>query len=131
MILNSAGALVTDTLHKVRFNNGIDGRAVAAAFLNTYTLALAETLGRSYGGGVLTFEPGEMRRIRIPMLGAEELDIKKIDQLQREGKYDEILAYTDKILLYDQLHLSPKEVALLHSIWDKMRNRRLMRKQTK
>ncbi len=129
MILNPTGALVTDTLHKVRFLDGVDGNAVAAAFLNTYTLALSETLGRSYGGGVLTFEPGEMRKIRIPMFGAEKLDLQTVDQLQREGKYEEILAYTDKHLLSDGLGLSQHEVLLLHSIWNKMRGRRLARKQ--
>lgn len=130
MILNGVGALVTDTLHKVRFKNGIDGKAVVCAFLNTYTLALSETLGRSYGGGVLTFEPGEMRKIRVPMCGAEKLDIAVIDRLQREGKYEEILSYTDQVLLYDGLNLSEHEVTLLHSIWNKMRDRRLMRKQS-
>lgn len=130
MILNPIGALVTDTLHKVRFLDGIDGTTVAAAFLNTYTLALSETLGRSYGGGVLTFEPSEMRRMRIPMRGAENLNYKKIDQLQRTGKYEEILAYTDQVLLYDGLNMSCYEVDLLHSIWNKMRDRRLSRKQS-
>jgi len=130
MIINSAGALVTDTLHKVRFFDGIDGNSVASAFLNIYTLALSETLGRSYGGGVLTFEPGEMRRIRIPMRGADQLDIHKIDQLQRAGRYEEILAYTDRILLHDNLDLSEHEIATLHSIWNKMRDRRLSRKQS-
>ena len=129
MILNSACALVTDTLHKVRFLDGVNGRSVTAAFINIYTLALSETLGRSYGGGVLTFEPGEMRKMRIPMIGAEKLDIMKIDQLQREGKYGEILTYTDKVLLYEGLGLSEHEVTLLHSIWEKMRDRRLSRKQ--
>lgn len=129
MILNPIGALVTDTLHKVRFRSGVDGTAVAAAFLNTYTLALSETLGRSYGGGVLTFEPGEMRRMRIPMKGAERLDIQKIDRLQRAGNYEEILAYTDQELLYDGLGMSGDDVALLHSIWNKLRDRRLSRKQ--
>ena len=128
MIMNPIGALVTDTLHKVRFHERVDGNAVAAAFLNTYTFALSETLGRSYGGGVLTFEPGEMRKMRIPMRGAEKLDIQKIDQLQRTGKYDDILAYTDQVLLYDGLGMSEHEVALLHSIWNKMRDRRLSRK---
>lgn len=71
-------ALVTDTLHKVRFLDDINGDKVAAAFLNTYTFALSETLGRSYGGGVLTFEPGEMRKIRIPMKMSEYLDLQKI-----------------------------------------------------
>ena len=47
MILNDKKALVTDTLHKVRFHEGINGTAVAAAFINSYTLALSETLGRS------------------------------------------------------------------------------------
>ena len=130
MILNPTGALVTDTLHKVRFLDGINGGTVVAAFLNTYTLALSETLGRSYGGGVLTFEPGEMRRMRIPMKGAEKLDIQKIDQLQRAGKYEDILAYTDRLLLYDGLGLNSHEVDLLHSIWNKMRDRRLSRKQS-
>ena len=80
MILNRKHALVTDTLHKVRFLDDINGDKVAAAFLNTYTFALSETLGRSYGGGVLTFEPGEMRKIRIPMKMSEYLDLQKIQQ---------------------------------------------------
>lgn len=129
MILNSARALVTDTLHKVRFMNGVDGKAVTAAFINSYTLALSETLGRSYGGGVLTFEPGEIRRLRIPMIGAEKLDIMEIDRLQREGSFKEILSYTDKVLLFEGLGLSKQEVTLLHAIWEKMRDRRLSRKQ--
>ena len=130
MIINTVGALVTDTLHKVRFLPKVDGYAVAAAFLNSYTLALSETLGRSYGGGVLTFEPGEMRRMRIPMIGADKLDIHKIDEWQRNGQYEDILKYTDKVLLLDGLNLSDHEVYLLHSIWDKMRNRRLSRKKS-
>ena len=130
MILNPIGALVTDTLHKVRFHKGIDKNAVACAFLNVYTLALSETLGRSYGGGVLTFEPGEMRKMRIPMNGADKLDIHKIDSLQRKGKFEEILSYTDTVLLENGLGLSKHEVSLLHSIWNKMRNRRMSRKRS-
>lgn len=128
MILNEKKALVTDTLHKVRFLEGVDGRAVAAAFLNTYTIALSETIGRSYGGGVLTFEPGEMRKMRIPMRMAERLDIDQIDRLQRNGEIDRILKYTDDILLRDGLRLSAHEIELLHSIWNKMRDRRMTRK---
>lgn len=128
MILNDEGALVTDTLHKVRFMMGVNGKQVAAAFLNTYTFALSETLGRSYGGGVLTFEPGEMRKMRIPMLMAEKLDLDLIDAWQRSGKIDSILEYTDEILLREGLGLSSHEVSLLHSIWDKMRGRRISRK---
>ena len=64
------------------------------------------------------------------MCGADKLDIAVIDRLQREGQYEEILSYTDQVLLYDGLKLSEREVKLLHSIWNKMRDRRLMRKQS-
>lgn len=128
MILNRKKALVTDTLHKVRFRDGIIGEQVVAAFLNTYTFALSETLGRSYGGGVLTFEPGEMRKIRIPMTNAEKLDMHLIDLWQRNGEVDKILDYTDKVLLQEGLGLSDHDVVLLRGIWVKMRNRRLARK---
>ena len=128
MILNERGTLVTDTLHKVRFLDGVDGGQVAAAFLNSYTLALSETLGRSYGGGVLTFEPGEMRRMRIPMQGASQLDLQKIDRWQRYGEIDKILDYTDAVLLRDGLGLSEHEMGVLRSIWHKMCSRRMSRK---
>lgn len=131
MVLNNKNVLVTDTLHKVRFHEGIDGRTVVSAFLNTYTLALSETLGRSYGGGVLTFEPGEMRKMRIPMTAADKLNLDQMDKWQREGQIDKILEYTDEILLHQGLGLTIQEVELLHSIWSKMRDRRLSRKNRK
>ena len=128
MILNEKKALVTDTLHKVRFLEGIDGKQVAAAFLNTCTFALSETLGRSYGGGVLTFEPGEMRKIRIPMHMADQLDLQKNDAWQRQGQIDKVLEYTDSILLRNGLNLTEHEIILLHNIWEKMCGRRMTRK---
>lgn len=131
MILNEKNALVTDTLHKVKFFDGVDGKRVVAAFLNSYTFALSETLGRSYGGGVLTFEPGEMRKIRIPMKMAEQLDIEKIDCMQRKGEIEQLLTYTDAILLQKGLGLSLHEVDMLRNIWRKMCGRRTARKNQK
>ena len=64
IILNHVNAVSTDTIHKVRFLDGVNPEFVAAAFLNSFTLALAEITGRSYGGGVLTFEPGEIRQLK-------------------------------------------------------------------
>ena len=131
IVLNKTNAIVTDTLHKVRFHEGVDEEAVVAAFINTYTLALSETIGRSYGGGVLTFEPGEIRKLRIPMIGAEKLDLAQMDAWQRKGAIEQMLAYTDRILLSEGLHLTPEEIEKLHSIWRKLRDRRINRKQSK
>ena len=129
IILNYANAVSTDTIHKIRFLDGINPEYVAAAFLNSYTLALAEVTGRSYGGGVLTFEPSEIRKLMIPMKNAELLDVKKIDQLIRNNKIEEVLDYSDSILLVDGLGLSDNEVKMLRNIWLKLSERRLGRKE--
>ena len=131
IILNEADAMVTDTLHKVRFLEGVNKKAVAAAFVNTYTLALSETIGRSYGGGVLTFEPGEIRKLKIPMIGSESLDLNQMDAWQRKGDIEQMLAYTDRVLLREGLNLMPTEIETLHSVWRKLRDRRINRKQSR
>lgn len=129
IVLNYANAVSTDTVHKVRFLQGVNKEQVTGAFLNSFTLALAEITGRSYGGGVLTFEPGEIRKLMIPMKYAEKLDVNKIDQLMRENNIEEILSYTDNILLREGLGLSNEEVTMLRNIWLKLSERRLGRKE--
>lgn len=129
IILNYANAVSTDTIHKIRFLDGVNPEYVAAAFLNSYTLALAEVTGRSYGGGVLTFEPSEIRKLMIPMKNAELLDVKKIDKLIRDNKIEEVLDYSDRILLVKGLGLSGNEVKVLRNIWLKLSERRLGRKE--
>lgn len=131
IILNEAGVNVTDTLHKIRFCDGISGEMVAAAFINSYTLAQSETVGRSYGGGVLTFEPGEVRRLRIPMIGASQLDLTQMDEWQRNGQVDQLLAYSDEVLLKQGLDLTANEIETLRGIWCKLRDRRLNRKTSR
>lgn len=129
IILNHVNAVSTDTIHKVRFLEGINPEFVAAAFVNSFTLALSEITGRSYGGGVLTFEPGEIRKLMIPMKNAEKLDVNRIDTLIREDRIDEVLNYTDQILLADGLGLSQDEIIMLRNIWLKLSERRLGRKE--
>ena len=62
---------------------------------------------------------------------AERLDLQRIDCWQRNGEIEEILQYTDHILLQDGLGMSEHEISMLHSIWDKMRDRRMTRKNQK
>lgn len=129
IILNNVNAVSTDTIHKIRFLEGVKDELVAAAFLNSFTLALSEITGRSYGGGVLTFEPNEIRQLKIPMKNAERLDIHKIDLLIREDKIEKVLDYTDQILLIEGVGLTKSEVDMLRNIWIKLSGRRLGRKE--
>lgn len=129
IVFNDTNAQNTDTLHKVRFMEGVNGRAVSAAFLNSFTFALCEIIGRSYGGGVLTFEPGEVRKIKIPMQNADELDFVLVDRYVRNGQIDALLEYTDRILLERGLGLTYDEVLELRGIWNRLSDRRINRKK--
>ena len=77
----------------------------------------------------MTFEPGEVRKLQIPMKGAEELDLTYIDKLMRNGKVVDVLDYTDRVLLKKHLGLSDEQVHTLRNIWEKMSNRRIERKK--
>ncbi|MEK6984187.1 MAG: N-6 DNA methylase [Nanoarchaeota archaeon] len=129
IILNSCQATNTDTIHRIKFMDGVNGEIIASAFLNSLTLAFSEVTGRSYGGGVLTFEPTEAENLPLPLEGAEHLNFQKIDALIRKGEIEKVLDITDKILLKDGLNLSDSEIKSLRTIWKKLRDRRLYRKR--
>jgi adenine-specific DNA-methyltransferase len=128
LILNQAEATCTDTIHRVRFCGPLDHRQVVAAFMNVLTFAFAEVTGRGYGGGVLTFEPGEAERLPLPLTGAAELDLTEFDRLLRAKGIETVLAKTDEVLLKCGLGLGNEEVKMLHTIWTKLRDRRIFRK---
>lgn len=129
IIFNATHAQNTDTLHKIRFLNGVNGHIVSAAFLNSFTLALCEIVGRSYGGGVLTFEPSEVRKLLIPMRNAERLDFTLVDRLVRNKHIEALLEYTDRILLENGLGMSYEDILTIRGIWERLSSRRIGRKR--
>src|SRR5699024_1260219 len=56
IIINETNASSTDTIHRVKFKDNVDKKLAAVSFLNSLTFASSEVTGRSYGGGVMTFE---------------------------------------------------------------------------
>jgi adenine-specific DNA-methyltransferase len=128
IVINSAEATSTDTVHRVRFKSGVHGPQVAAAFLNSMTLAFSEIMGRSYGGGVLTFEPTEVEGLPIPLAGSEHLDLAYIDDCLRSDRIYDVLEHTDEILLRRHLGLSVRETVQLRKAWERLRDRRIGRK---
>lgn len=131
IVVNRAGATCTDTIHRVRFLNGHSGESVAGAFLNSLTFAFSEVTGRSYGGGVMTFEPSETEALPIPLLNAQLLDLDEIDRLLRSGDIEAVLNITDRVLLQGGLGLSKDQVVMLRGIWKKLRDRRINRRLKK
>ncbi|TSA24626.1 class I SAM-dependent methyltransferase [bacterium] len=127
LILNNCDAVNTDTLHRVKFINGAKGHEIASAFVNSLTFAFSEVMGRSYGGGVLTFEPSEAEKLPLPIMGANKLDFNEINFLIRHNNITEALEITDNKLLKDGLNLSQSDIDSLNVIWQKLRNRRIYR----
>lgn len=128
VIINHTEASSTDTIHRVRLMTKIKPETIATSFINSLTFAFSEITGRSYGGGVLTFEPTEIEEIPFPVLDNSLIHFKMIDGLIRQRRIEEILDMVDRVLLKDQLHFSDNDILMLRGIWKKMANRRLNRK---
>ncbi len=131
IIVNSANATCTDTIHRVRLRNGLQKEAVAAMFLNSLTFAFSEVTGRSYGGGVLELEPKEAENLPVPYKGATTLDLEEIHGLVLKNRIYDVIDITDKVLLRDNLGLSIKDIKSMRSIWEKLRDRRVNRKRAR
>lgn len=128
LILNETNASCTDTIHRVKNKGYFDLKQLIPVFYNSLTFAHSEIVGRSYGGGVLELEPREAENLILPFNEGAELNLDKIDKLIRERNINEMLDYTDKILLQDLGGLTRDEVIMLRNTWEKLKNRRLARK---
>lgn len=127
-MLNRAGATCTDTIHRIRLRAGVDGNWLAAASINSLTLAFAEIRGRSYGGGVLELEPTEAESLPFPTSEGQHLNVNELNSLHREKGLECTLSEVDKVVLVS-MGLSTNEIAMLREIWRKLYQRRLSRKQ--
>ncbi|WP_352635272.1 N-6 DNA methylase [Mesorhizobium sp. M0496] len=97
------GITCTNTLHAVRFNNEVDDaqRATAAlTIISTFGQLMGETAGRTYGGGVLKFEPKEVRQLPIlPVSGKAIIALGRADIALRQGLLDNAREIADEALL--------------------------------
>ncbi len=127
-VLNKAGAYTTDTMHRVFINEGVNKKAFVASYYNSLSFAFAEILGRNFGGGCLELMPSEVGEIYLPYREENEQIFDTLDEmLRKKATADEILDYTDEIILHQGAGLTKDEVKLARSIWHKIINRRLTR----
>lgn len=127
-VLNEAGAYTTDTMHRVFIKDGVNKKAFVASYYNSLSFAFAEILGRNFGGGCLELMPSEVGGIYLPYRKENEKIFDTLDNmLRKKATADEILDYTDEIILHQGMGLSEDEVKLARSIWHKIINRRLTR----
>lgn len=125
---NDARATSTDTVHRVFTKPGVAMEKLAVATLNSVTLAFAEIMGRSYGGGLLELEPSECVSLPIPDPGlVPDQLVGQVDELLRAGNNVEAIALVDQVVLCDQLGISAATMELAASAGNRLRERRLAR----
>ena len=130
IITNEANAYVTDAFYRINMREGYHIQNLAFSFYNTLTFTLAELEGRFYGGGVLELTPNEFKNLSVPYLAnIKDYHIQHLNALLKEkSNSEEVLNYTDQLLLADTLGLSFDEIKRLRKIHQKLVKRRL--KQT-
>jgi adenine-specific DNA methylase len=128
-LINKVGAYTTDTMHRVRINNGINSKALIASYYNSLSLAFTEICGRSHGGGVLELMPNEVASVVIPYSEKNSELLSEIDQrLRKKQSIYEILEYTNNIILKETFGFSDDDISIADNIWRKLSTRRLNRK---
>ena len=127
-VLNEAKAYTTDTMHRVFIKEGVNKKAFVASYYNSLSFTFAEILGRNFGGGCLELMPSEVGGIYMPYRIENEKLFTGIDRMLRQKRTaDEILDYTDRIILHEGMGFSMEEVYTARSIWHKIMGRRLSR----
>ena len=133
-VLNGCGAVSTDTMHRMKFNEGVIPEDVLLSYYNSISFAFTEVCGRSYGGGVLEILPGEMGRIMLPKITDvvnEELKkelLSYVDQVVRnDDNIEKALDIVDQRLLVDKLGISADMCQQCRTVWKKLQKRRLTR----
>lgn len=132
-VLNQCEAVSTDTMHRIKFYEGIEPERAILSYYNSISFAFTELCGRSYGGGVLEILPGEVGNIYVPKLDEVPMEqiralLEQIDTIVRnKGDIEEALDIVDQRILVDVLGIEPRACMDARRIWKKLQRRRLNR----
>lgn len=136
---NEAGALHLNSVHGVylRPEHKQIGRAfLPVGALTSMTLVGAETVGRSYGGGMLKLEPREADRLPVPSPAVVEAASSALTALRpqlatrlRYGRLVEAAKLVDEVLLIGELGMKRNDVRALREAHIELTARRTARSQ--
>lgn len=134
-VLNCCNAVSTDTMHRVKFNAGVEPERIVLSYYNSISFAFTEICGRSYGGGVLEILPGEVGNVLVPILDCVPIEkvreiLAEVDRIVRNGEdIENALNLVDNEILVQYLHMDEDVCVATRKIWKKMQHRRLKRSE--
>jgi adenine-specific DNA-methyltransferase len=103
-----------------------DWTRLALGTLSTLSQLSAELVGRSYGGGILKIEPGELKELAVPLLPLQRIDdiADNVDILLRQGRKEDATEAVDTALLQSCLSLNESRLEQLRTARDLLFSRR-------
>jgi len=132
-VLNNINAVSTDTMHRIKFHDGINRDKILLSYYNSITFAFTEINGRSYGGGVLEILPGEVSKVKLPNIQdfddtrTRELLTIIDDCIRSNGNIEQVLDIIDREILVEHLGLDLEICYQFREIWKKLMERRRSR----
>lgn len=132
-VLNKCNAVSTDTMHRMKFKDGVEPENVLLSYYNSISFAFTEICGRSYGGGVLEILPGEMGNILIPRVETIDIELREklleqIDSIVRKDEdIEKALNVVDEEILVKMLGIDSEVCRMCRGIWKRLQKRRLGR----
>lgn len=132
-VLNKINAVSTDTMHRIKFNLGVEAENLLLAYYNSVAFAFTEICGRSYGGGVLEILPRELGNIVLPKINAIDTDLRQEvlqyidDVIRNDEDIEKALDIVDEKILVEVLGIDAEWCRKCRSIWRKLQRRRLKR----
>jgi len=124
MLVNKCNVYITDSGYRIKMKKMYNIENLTYSFYNTFTLLMAEIMGRSYGGGVLELTPNEFKS--LPVIYFDEMiDFNKFSTMFSNKKdIVDILMKNDEIILKNKLKLTDKEICSIQNAYLKLKNRR-------
>ena len=132
-VLNCCEAVSTDTMHRIKFNDGVEPEKILLSYYNSISFAFTELCGRSYGGGVLEILPGEVGNILVPKLDNIPIAtvrqvLNEVDEIVRNDEaIENALDIVDREILTNYVGIDEDTCINARNIWKKLQRRRLKR----
>jgi adenine-specific DNA methylase len=123
LVLNTAGALTTDTAYRIRPTR-TRAAGLVQAFVNSLTALSSELEGRHYGGGVLELVPSEIERLLLPSPPPARAALQALDRAVRAGLPPEVVLAQQDTRLLRPLGASQADCEQLLQAWRRLRDRR-------
>jgi hypothetical protein len=142
LVANTARAHHLNSVHGVHLADGahrdLGEELLPLAALSSVSLLGAETVGRSYGGGLLKLEPGEAKQLPLPTPGLLQAAAPALRSVRPQvaaalarSRLAEAVQLVDEALLTRTLGLAPETVRQLHLAHLHLQSRRLDRARTR